>query len=441
MRGIFILAVSGVSLSIFARDASEFGFSPSASGTENRAALQRALDVGGYVAVTEPGDYKVADTVFIGGNTVFECAPGVRLVKSDEGKRFANVILNKGALTKSWDGNIVIRGLEIVVNGMDFNDWKVFGLRGNLAFFYVKDLKIERFRCLDLGRQQYCIHICTFEDVIVDDVRICGWKDGVHFGRGKRFTVRNGVFDTGDDPIALNAHDYSTGNPELGWIEDGVVENCHDLFNPDREVGFFCRILAGAWCDWREGMVVQQGDSVVSGGRLYRVSMPVDGRTYVSRTRPDHTSGQRALDGINWVWVQDEAIYGCGVRNITFRDCFLHQPRAAAFSVHYDCDKFSRSHYPGAVTPRQEGILFDNVRILYTNKVDILKVLTPIDSISFCNCALGSGEITFDDGGKVPGEVHGPTALRFSGCQTASGGTKPPVRNGIPGKMVLVNEK
>ena len=80
MRGIFTLAVLGASLSIFARDASEFGFSPSASGTENRAALQRAFDVGGRVTVNEPGDYKIADTVFIGGNTVFECAPGVRLV-------------------------------------------------------------------------------------------------------------------------------------------------------------------------------------------------------------------------------------------------------------------------------------------------------------------------------------------------------------------------
>ena len=34
---------------------------------------------------------------------------------------------------------------------------------------------------------------------------------------------------TFDDAIALNAHDYATSNPELGWIENGVIENCHDL--------------------------------------------------------------------------------------------------------------------------------------------------------------------------------------------------------------------
>ena len=40
--------------------------------------------------------------------------------------------------------------------------------------------------------------------------------------------------------------------------------------------------------------------------------------------------GQEKLDGINWVWVQDEVVYNCGVRNVVFRDCYLHQPRVNA---------------------------------------------------------------------------------------------------------------
>ena len=416
-------------------DASEFGFSPEASGKANTAALQRAFDKGGTITVERPGRYKIADTVFIGSDTALLCAAGVVFVKSNEGKKFAQVILNKGALKKEWDSNIEISGLTISVNGMDHNDWKVFGLRGHLAFFYAKDVRINRFRCLDLGRSQYCIHVCTFEDLIVDDVKIFGWKDGVHLGRGRRFTIRNGVFDTGDDPIALNAHDYSSGNPELGWIEDGVVENCHDLYNPERRVGYFCRILAGAWCDWKEGMTVQQGDSVVTGGSLYRVSMPVDGKTYVSKTRPAHKKGQMKLDGINWVWVQDEPVYECGVRNVVFRDVFLHQPRTA-FSVHFDADKYSRSYYPGAKPPRQEGIVFDNVQVLYTNKVTFLSVATPVDSLSMNNCTLREGGIRFVSNKAM--SDYGPTKIQMNGCRFYAKGEWCLVGSSIQNKRVEV---
>lgn len=416
-------------------DASDFGFSPDASGTENTAALQRALDCGGTVTVGRPGRYKVAGTVYIGDDTSLVCGSGVVFAKTDEHGKFSHVILNKGALTKTWNRNIGISGLEISVNGMDFYDWQVFGLRGQIAFFYVKGLRIDKFRCFDLGRGQYCIHVCTFEDVIVDDVRISGGKDGVHFGRGRRFTVRNGVFDTGDDPIALNAHDYSTGNPELGWIEDGVVENCHDLFNPSRKVGFFCRILAGAWCDWREGMEVQHGDSVVSDGRLYRVAMEPDGRKFVSKTRPSHVKGAKELDGINWVCVQDEAVYECGVRNVTFRDCFLRQPRPA-FSIHYDFGKWSRSQYPGAKPPKQEGIVFDNVRVLHDSGCPFLLVSTPVDSVAFSNCSFGNGGVEFLSNDAMSDYGYGRTRLLFTGCRFRAKGEWTLVKNPISDKEI-----
>lgn len=435
MKNFLILSFAFLSVPLWGFDASEYGFSPEASGKENTAALQRAFDRGGTVTVAQPGRYKIADTVFIGDDTTLVCGAGVVFVKSDEGKKFAQVILNKGALTKTWNRNIEITGLEIAVNKMDHNDWKVFGLRGHLAFFYVKDVRINRFRCMDLERGQYCIHICTFEDVIVDDVRIFGWKDGVHFGRGRRFTVRNGVFDTGDDAIALNAHDYSSGNPELGWIEDGVIENCHDVRNSAHRTGYFCRILAGAWCDWKEGMVVQQSDSCVSGGSVYRVSMPVDGKTYVSKTRPVHKKGQQVLDGIRWVWVQDEPVYDCGVRNVVFRDIFLHQPRTA-FSVHFDADKFSRSYYPGARVPQQEGIVFDNVNVLHDTRMRFLNVATPVNSLSVNNCTLRDNNICFVSNRAM--EDYGPTTIQMTGCRFYAKGAWPVVESRVPNKKVTL---
>lgn len=432
LKTIFGLVVLSSAIA-YSFDASEYGFSPDATGKENMVALQKAFDRGGTVTITKPGDYKIADTVFIGDNTTLDCGAGVRLVKSDEGKKFSHVILNKGALTKTWNKNIVIRGLEICVNKMDYCDWKVFGLRGHLAFFYVKDLRIERFRCLDVERGQYCVHVCTFEDLLIEDIHVTGKKDGVHLGTGKRFVIRDGVFNTGDDPLALNAHDYSSGNPELGWIEDGVIENCHDLSTTNKHAGFFCRILAGAWGDWKEGMEVQQGDSVISEGRLYRVSMPVDGKTYISKTRPTHRQGGKKLDGINWVWVQDHVVYECGVRNVVFRDCYLHYPRTA-FSIHFDVGKWSRSYYPGVKPPKQEGIVFDNVRILHDKPSSFLSVSTPVDSVSFNNCTFKNGGITFVDNKAM--KDYGPTKIQMNGCRFYSKGDFQVVRNLIKNKKV-----
>nr|MBI1230163.1 hypothetical protein [Cytophagales bacterium] len=204
----------------------------------------------------------------------------------------------------------------------------------------------------------------------IDDVIIKGKKDGIHLGRGKRFTISIAVFETFDDAIALNGHDYATSNPEMGWIEDGVIENCHDL-NAENTTGYFCRILAGAWIDWQSGMQVQQSDAVVSNGRIYRVQAQPDGTVYTSNTRPTHASGSQVIDGINWGVVQEEVTYTAGVRNVVFRDIFLEKPRIA-FSVHFDNDRYSRSYYPGATVPVQEKLLFDNVRVKYSEKKDFL---------------------------------------------------------------------
>jgi len=343
------------------------------------------------------------------------------------------VLLNKGALTKTYDEHITVSGLHLIVDGVDVRKWLVYGLHGQIAFFYVKDLRIERFRCLDGGRAQYVIHVCTFEDIIIDDIRIQGAKDGVHLGRGRRFTIRNGAFETGDDAIALNAHDYSVGNPELGWIEDGVIENMHDLPNPQQQVGYFSRILAGAWIDWRPGMEVRQSDTVVSGGKLYRVQASPDGTVYKSVTRPAHESGAEVLDGINWGVVQNDVTYTAGVRNVVFRDIFLEKPRVA-FSVHFDNDKFSRSYYPGATVPRQENLVFDNVRVLYESPTDLLQIRTPVDVLSIANSSLRDNRISFVSNNAM--SDYGKTRINMTGCVFGKPGKLELVVNKVPRKIV-----
>ncbi len=417
-------------------DAAGFGFSPEASGIENTKALQRAVDQTGTIIVSRPGTYKVAGTIYIGSNTSLIFGNQVYLKKVDEQGVFSHVIVNKGAADKIWNEHITVEGLQIIVNGMDVRTFKeAYGLHGQLAFFYIRDLKIDHFRCMDLGKAQYGIHICTFEDVVVNDLIIKGNKDGVHLGRGKRFTIRNGVFQTFDDAIALNGHDYSVGNPELGWIEDGVIENCHDLADDKKPIGYFCRILGGGWTDWKPGMEVQQSDAVVSNGRIYRVQAKPDGTIYKSVTRPLHEKGSEVLDGINWGVVQKDPIYTAGVRNVVFRDIFLEKPRIG-FSIHFDNDKFSRSYYPGAPVPVQEQILLDNIRVLYDEPTDLISVNTPVDIITIANSSFRTGGIHFHGNRAMTDYL--PTQINMVGCVFNQNGPYELVKNSVEKKSILL---
>lgn len=375
-------------------DAKTFGFSARSSGIENAKALQKALDKGGTIIVSCPGIYKIATTLYVGSNTSLIFGNGVSLMKVDEQGTFAQVILNKGALTKTYDNNITIEGLHIITNSVDNCSDKILGLRGHLGLYYIKDLKIKGFRCYDLTVCQYGIHISKFEDVIIEDVIIKGQKDGIHFGPGKRFTIRDGVFQTFDDAIALNGQDYSTSNPELGWIEDGVIENCYDL-NQEKTVGYFCRMLAGGWVDWEKGMKVQQSDAVVSNGRIYRVKMPPLDTLYTSVTCPDFERGTEVLDGITWVMTQEEVSYTAGVRNVVFRDIQLEKPRVP-FSIEFNMGRYNRSYYPSAEIPVQENIVLDNVKVMHGNKdIPLLQVSSPVNMVSITNSRLTGKVLRF----------------------------------------------
>ena len=432
-----LIALCSLSLRAFSSDsgfvnAADFGFKPDATGLANSAALQKAVDQGGSIVVSKPGVYNVAGTIYVGSNTSLKFGSGVVLKKVAEKGNFTHVILNKGALTKTWDENIVVEGLHIQVNGVDKAFTEVYGLRGHLAFFYVKDLRIERFRCMDLARAQFCIHVCTFEDIIIDDVIIKGQKDGIHLGRGKRFAIRDCTFQTFDDAIALNAHDYATSNPELGWIENGVIENCHDL-DQENTVGYFCRILAGAWIDWKPGMEVQQSDTVVANGKLYRVQAQPDGTKYVSKTKPMHEKGAKVVDGINWGVVQNDVTYNAGVRNVVFRDIILYKPRTG-FSVHFDNGRYSRSYYPGAPIVKQEQLLFDNIRVAHTKKTSLFSIGTPVDILTIANSCLYDNRITFHGNKAMKDYLR--TKLNIYGCVFKHDGEMTLVSNRVEGKKI-----
>ena len=279
---------------------------------------------------------------------------------------------------------------------------------------------------------------------MIDNVVLRGEKDGIHFGGpGKRFTVSNSVFQTQDDALALNAHDYATGNPEIGWIEDGLIENCYDQAAPDQKIiGYFCRILAGGWKDWEKGMELQNGDAVVTNGRIYRVdgrdeNGAPDEKVYITKTAPTHEKGMRIIDGIKWVMMQKGTGHTAGVKNVTFRDIYLEKPRPG-FSIHFDQNKWSRSYYPGAEIPIQRQLFFDNIRVLH-DAADraIVSVNTPVDAFTITNSSFRNSGIRVDAQKGVLSEYF-PTKINITNSTFNATGEMTLLHNEVTGKIIYL---
>ena len=381
-------------------NANKYGFLPENDPYKNSVAFQKAVNMGGVILVTVPGIYKISEQIEIGDNTKLVFGEGVILGReaSVSGVN-GNAFINKGALKGEYNRNIEIVGLHLECNGIESNDFgvnsRIAGLRAQVAMIYVENLKIDNFECHGLLEKDYAIQISAFKNIILNDLYITGNKDGVHLGWGDGFVISNAKFRTFDDPIALNAFDYATSNTHVGWIENGIIENCIDL-DDNSTTGFFCRILGGAWCKWHKGMQVQHSDTVAVNGKTYRVLMnPKDGNLYTSHTAPCHEKGIMEYDGINWAVVRDTEELDCGCRNITIRNCRLQKKRHIGIAISLNYDTYARSYYPGCACIPQSGITLDNV--VLENDVDILLHSTyPSENITLKNIDFKNSKLCFD---------------------------------------------
>jgi hypothetical protein len=381
------------------KNALAYNFLPTNDATDNVAALQSAVAGGGLILVDYEGVYDVNESILLDSNTLLVLAPNVTINKvAYNGKSPRYTFINRGAFTKEWNKNIGIVGLKIICNGIgngSDSTTAISGLRGHVAFHYIENLYINKFELLDGDAQSYVIHICTFKNILLERLNIEGYKDAVHLGNGDDYHIRGGRFKTYDDPIALNAHDYSSGQPELGWLTNGLIEDCYDLADEVRgTTGYFARILAGAWVDWFSGMEVQQSDTIVaSNGKMYRVFNSSDGTVYTSNTEPSHNSGTVTIDGINWKMIQDSNVtYTAGVKGVKFKNIHLQKPRVTALSIHFDNDKFSRSYYPNAESPIQDDIVFEDIH-MEANIASLISCKTPLGTVKVIGGELGTTNI------------------------------------------------
>lgn len=345
MRKSVLLSLLSVSLAAVAEpvDPAAFGLAPEAEPGTNVAAMRKALTGGGrMVKIAKRGVYRVNDTIFIDDDTVLECAPGVVFQRT---RNYSNMFVNRGAYEGTTNRNITIRNLEVSVNGFEGApglETKCYGLRGNVAFFHVKDVKVFNFVCRDMEAGCYAIHFADFDGFTLDGFEIMGKKDGVHLNGGRNFVIRNGVLRTGDDGIALNASDWPRSAPFIGTIENGLVENIVDL---DGGACNFVRVLTGAVPEWRAGITLRRGEPVRVGKRIYFVWGPVSMKTYVSQTMPTHAHGMwTSPEGVTFLYVQDDGCRTMDIRNVVFRNLSMWAQRG--FLCYMDDNEWARSLHP-----------------------------------------------------------------------------------------------
>ncbi len=381
-------------------NANEYGFLPDNDAESNTKALQNAIDVGGEIVVHLPGIYDLSGTVEIGDDTSVIFEQGVQIRRQRcRAEKTGMLFLNKGCFSATYNRNIRIIGLHIDCNGVESDDNRenssLIGLSAHVGMIYVENLVVEDFACVGLLAKDYAIQISAFQNIRLEHIYCEGDKDGVHLGWGRGFVIRHGKFCTFDDPIALNAFDYATSNPHVGWIEDGLIEDCTDLPAADT-AGYFVRILGGAWGDWREGMQVQHSETVCFAGRVYRAALETNGQRLISHIPPSHSRlGQVEVhDGIHWVCVRDEAVYDCGCRNIVFRDLHLQKKRDRAMQIALNDDDWARSYRPGCHPIPQGHFTFERIyvegeinHLLYSNY--------PSEAIAFKDTDLKDCDIYF----------------------------------------------
>jgi len=415
-----------------AKNASSFGFLPSATASENSEALKDALSTSGNVLVDIPGVYYLDESIPLKSNTKLTFGNGVFVYRANKGNgegarhQFYNEHYDDPSVI---DENIEIDGLnyDYTVNRVSGDLPSVLGCRGMLMFCNVKNLTIKNLKVYNaVNDGDFTIQVSNFDNVFISNCNIDSLKDGVHFGPGKNFIVEKCRFHTNDDAIALNAVDYSASNPSYGNIENGVIRNIYfypaGTFNNGR--GIYS--LVGSWTNWSSGLVVQKyGGIVVSDGRIY-VTNDANGpttETAVSTVQPTHSSGSvTGSDGIRWLMKQDLNVVSSAVlKNITIRDVLFDRVSIQLFKIHMGGDSYIATYTQGATPPINENILLDNVcsNVYYNNHVNSD---APVKGLKIVNSRMSNSYPVVSIGKNGTGITEGSTILLNSNNYEAGGG-------------------
>jgi len=339
--------------------ASSYGASPAATASANVTALQAALDAadaagGGIVVIDQAGDYLVNAGLTIYGKTRLIMTPGAALSKSGA---FSQVLRNEGATSGVVDEDITLEGVRIKVNGVDTPDYSISGLRGHVEFYRVKNLVIRDFQINDIGVNMFGLHICTWENLAIENIEMNGGKDGIHLGAGDKGLIRNFRGVTLDDLINVAAYDWSRSNPVIGDITNLTIEKMTSA-SPHR-------IMVGSFDAWTNGRDYFTGEAVNAGGKVY-IYEGSGGPLLTASVQPTHTSGTvTGADSIPWRYEFAGSATEINVRNLVFRDCKFTSQGILRDSYN-GASAFSRNTTPGTEGNGEiSGLLFENCEFAF----------------------------------------------------------------------------
>lgn len=335
-------------------DVANYGASPSATASVNRAAFQAAFDAveaagGGTVIVTVPGTYLINDTLWYPGNFRLDCSEGVVLKRS---VAYSEVLFNKGALTHSTISNVQLLNVKIdsSVGSLAYGD-NMYGQVSEIGALGVSNLLIRNPRSTNLGSGQFFIQISNCRNFEVYAPDVYGHKDVVHLGGNtKHGIITFADFSNYDDAVGINAHDYPESSPYLGDIEDILIIGMKDRVYTT-PYGYATRLYTGSWGAWTNGMSVQRGTTVVANGRIYQCINPNGSGPFTASASPTTTTiqaQQTTADGIIWLCKQAGTHTSASIRRVTWQGCRFENPRSGALVyADWSKDEWHQSVYPG----------------------------------------------------------------------------------------------
>ena len=364
------------------------GFLPTASADQNVIALQSAVSGGGLIIIDTPGVYELNDTILLDSNTKLICTHGVVFKKVAP---YCNVLLNRGALTKEYNGNITIDGLEISVNGQEAMPTLVYGLRAQLGFFYVKNLTIKNFTCTDGKERQFLIYIVTWSNLLIENVRLAGDKDGIKLNNGHDAIIKNLDLTTYDDGMSLCGTDYPSVVLEVGNVYNVHYSNVTD-HQYKNIFGRTCLIYTGAWADYAKGNEYRTGDFCLNNGKLYQC-VNDHGFAHLSAKAPVHGSGIVAgADTISWRYIQDCDFYHTDVYNVSFENC-IFEKSGNLIAAWVESNGYHRTHYPSTEKLSNSwGISITSCKMKASGEQVLLCVTANMKDVIISNCVLDNLE-------------------------------------------------
>jgi hypothetical protein len=384
-------------------------FLTTASAAENVTALNDALTNHRKVYISTPGVYEIDGTIWIPSNTELKFVAGCTIKKTGVKTTYTHVFANKGILTLSRNSNISLigNGLMFDINGVDdYSFSSAYRMRGQINFWKVDVLNVKGVECTNGGANQYFGHFCDINNFLLEDVSTSGAKDGLHFlGKCRNGVLRNIYTDTADDSIAFLTSDYTSVTPDVGDIENILIENWENNDTLFPGVGSAMMVVPNSWANWATSTDYKLGDKCTNAGNVY---LKTTATTQTSGNAPVHTSGAvTGADGLGWTWMHAGTETSASIRNITVRNAQFNGADGRIVNFDVPDDTNMRAIFPGTMGNAYiDNFTFDNITwtgistgVLFYGSNVIKKIslinstITPVDGakVFYSNAAVAVG--------------------------------------------------